>query len=96
MTHYVAVQLAPKDNEILAQYLKLGGDAVKKHGGKAIAGGPDIKVLEENGAGPATKVLLAFPSAHAAQAWMDDPELAEVHALRRAGAMTTMTLLPPM
>jgi len=96
MTHYVVVQLAPTDEAKLAEYFKVGGDAVKKHGGAPIAGGPNGKVLEDNGGGTPAKVLLSFPDGDAAQAWIDDPELAEVHALRRTGAKTTITLLPPM
>lgn len=96
MTHYVVVQLAPKDQETLQQYYQVGGAAVKKHGGYPIAGGPDKAVLEDNGGGTSAHVLLAFPDAGSATAWIEDPDLAEVHALRRKGAHTTITLLPPM
>jgi uncharacterized protein (DUF1330 family) len=96
MTHYVVVQLAPKDEAVLQRYFERGGEAVRKHGGKPIAGGPDVAVLEDNGGGIAARVLLSFPSAEAAHDWIDDPELAEVHDLRRRGAQTTITLLPPM
>ena len=96
MTHYVVVQLAPKDQETLEKYFKVGGAAVKKHGGFPIAGGAEKQVIEDNGGGVPAHVLLAFPDADSVMAWMEDPELAEVHALRLAGAVTTMTMLPPM
>ena len=96
MTHYVVVQLAPKDQETLDQYLEVGGAAVKKHGGYPIAGGSEKKVIEENGGGVPAHVLLAFPDAESVTAWIEDPELEATHALRRAGAVTTMTMLPPM
>jgi len=96
MTHYVVVQLVPKDPEVLNKYLAVGRAAIEKHGGSAVAGGASRIVLEENGAGAPANVVLTFPSGEAAQAWMDDPELAEVHDLRRAGADTTITLLPPI
>lgn len=96
MDHYVVVQLTPKEPELLQKYFAVGRAAVEKHGGQAIAGGPDRVVLEENGAGDPASVLLSFPSKEAAQAWMDDPELADVHDLRRRGAATTITMLPPM
>jgi len=96
MTHYVVVQLAPKDDATLQQYFKVGGAAVKKHGGYPIAGGAGKKVIEDNGGGVPAHVLLAFPDAESVDAWMGDPDLAEVHALRRAGAVTTMTMLAPM
>lgn len=96
MPHYVVVQLAPKDETALSEYFKHGGAAVKKHGGTPIAGGAANTVLEDNGGGIPAKVLLEFPDADAARAWINDPELADVHALRRKGAHTTITLLAPM
>lgn len=96
MTHYVVVQLEPVDDAVLKEYFAVGGAAVKKHGGRPIAGGPDRKVLEDNGGGTPAHVLLTFPDATAAQNWIDDPDLAGVHALRRTGARTTITMLPEM
>ena len=96
MSHYVIVQLTPKNPELLEKYFAVGRAAVEKHGGAAIAGGPDRIVLEDNGAGAPASVLLSFPTKDAAQAWIEDPELTDVHALRRNGANTTITLLPPM
>jgi uncharacterized protein (DUF1330 family) len=96
MTHYVAVQIVPKDMEVLNRYFAVGRAALEKHGGKVVAGGPDSKVLEDNGAGDPVKVLAQFPDAASAEAWINDPELADVHAMRREGAHTTITLLPPL
>ena len=94
MPAYVVVQLAPKDEETLKRYYEVGGAAVRKHGGKPLAGGPAKQVLEDNGGGIPAHVLLSFPDEAAARAWIEDPELADTHAMRRAGAHTTITLLP--
>jgi uncharacterized protein (DUF1330 family) len=96
MPHYVVVQLILKDAEVFAAYRAKGGAALAKHGGQPIAGGPEIEVLEDTGAGPSTCLIVAFPDAEAARAWINDPELAEVHAMRRDGAQTTILLLPPI
>ena len=96
MSHLVVVQLTPKDPDILNKYFAVGRAAVEKHGGQAIAGGPDRIVLEENGAGAPASVVLSFPSGESAHSWINDPDLAEIHSLRRDGANTTITLLPPM
>ncbi|MGH1453088.1 MAG: DUF1330 domain-containing protein [Paracoccaceae bacterium] len=96
MTHYVAVQLSPKDQEKLDAYYKVGGAALAKHGGKPLAGGPNKQVIEDNNGGIPAHILLTFPDAQSALNWINDPDLAEVHALRRDGADTTITLLPPM
>ncbi|MCV2880826.1 DUF1330 domain-containing protein [Actibacterium sp. XHP0104] len=95
MPHFVVVNLAPTDPDTLAAYFKVGGAAVKKHGGKALAGG-SREILESNGGGAQAHVILSFPDAQAARDWINDPELADTHALRRAGAQTTITLLDPM
>lgn len=96
MPHYVVVSLDPKDPETLAKYRARGKEPVEKHGGKMIAGGPGAEVLENNGAGAPAGVLLEFPTAEDAHDWINDSDFADVHALRRAGAHTMITLLPPV
>ena len=51
-------------------------------------------MLEDNGAGATTNVVLEFPSRDVAEAWFNDPDLTETHAKRRATAKTTIVLLP--
>lgn len=97
MTVFVVVQLSPKDPETLDRYFKVGGAAVKKHGGKPLAGGAGKRVIEANSDGRdglPPFVLLEFPNEAAVDNWLNDPELAETHGLRRSGASTIMTLLP--
>ena len=96
MTHYAVVQLIPTDQAVLAEYRKLALAAVTKHGGRAFAGGPDAEVLEDTGAGSTMVLIVAFPDAVAARNWINDPELADVHAMRRKGAKTTIVLLPEL
>ena len=96
MTYYVVVQLAPRNQKTLDAYFEVGGAAVKKHGGFPIAGGPGKCVIEDNEGGVPAHVLLGFPNRESVAAWMEDPELEQVHALRKAGAKTTITLLPPL
>ena len=96
MTHYVVIQTIPQDAEALAAYREGALAAVQKHGGDRFAGGPGTQTLEDTGAGTTEVIIASFPSAEAAQTWMDDPALAELHALRRKGAKTTIVLLPPI
>ncbi|UWQ16369.1 DUF1330 domain-containing protein [Jannaschia sp. M317] len=93
MTAYITVQLVLKDADVFADYRSQASAALAKHGGKILAGGPGSEVLEDTGAGPATAVMAAFPDAEAARAWINDPDLADVHALRKRGAQTMITLL---
>ena len=95
MTHYALVTLVEKDAEKLSEYLAIGGPAVAKHGGKPVAGGPDAKPLQQPH-GPTRGVVLQFPTADHITQWLEDPELAEVHALRNAGADVTILSLPEL
>ncbi|MEM9574297.1 MAG: DUF1330 domain-containing protein [Pseudomonadota bacterium] len=95
MTHYALVTMVVKDKEKLGQYLAVGGPAVAKHSGKPIAGGPETLSLQEPH-GPTRGVVLAFPSPDNVTQWLEDPELADVHALRNAAADVTILSLPAM
>lgn len=93
MSHYALITLVVKNQEKLAAYLKVGGPAIAKHQGKAIAGGPESQQLQ-NPHGDTRGVVLEFPSATHITAWLEDPELAEIHALRNEGADVTILSLP--
>ena len=92
MPAYVTVQLEVIDAETFGEYRKVGGPAVAKHGGKPLSAG-NASLLYDAGIGTMPSVLLEFPDADAAQAWINDPELADVHALRNKGGKATITLL---
>ncbi|MEP0942108.1 MAG: DUF1330 domain-containing protein [Rhizobiaceae bacterium] len=93
MSHYAIVTMVVKDDQKLAQYLAVGGPAVAKHGGKPIAGGPAAEALQQPH-GVTRGVVLEFPQAEHVTQWLDDPELADVHALRDAAADVTILSLP--
>ena len=93
MTHYALVTMVVKDTEKLAAYLAVGGPAVAKHEGKPMAGGPKTEALQEP-YGTTKGVVLQFPSAAHVTAWLDDPELADVHALCNSAADVTILSLP--
>ena len=95
MAHYVSVTLVVKDQQKLEDYFKVGGPAVAKHGGKPFAGGPETKVLQQANH-PTRGVVLEFSTAQQVEDWLNDPELAEVHALRDAAADVTILSLPEM
>ena len=92
MTQYVLAEVDVHDFETMGRYLELAGAGEAKHGGAAIAGGPEAEILEGERQGSA--VLLKFPDREAALAWFNDPELVEIHALRNKAARSTITLLP--
>ena len=93
MSHYALVTMVIKDDEKLAQYLAVGGPAVAKHGGKPIAGGPASAALQQPH-GTTRGVVLEFDAPEQINAWLEDPELADVHALRDAATDVTILSLP--
>lgn len=95
MTHYALITLVVKDTEKLSAYQAVGGPAVAKHGGKPIAGGPDTMPLQ-NPHGPTKGVVLQFPSPEHITQWLEDPELAEIHALRNEAADVTILSMPAL
>ena len=92
MPAYVTVQLDVTDPATFGEYRKVGGPAVAKHGGKALSSG-QAEMLFDASVGTHPSVLLEFPDEAAVRAWLDDPELAEAHALRNKGAKASVTLL---
>lgn len=93
MPTYATVQLVLKDMEAFGKYREKAGEALAKHGGKVIAGGPKSEVLEDTGAGECVMVLLEFPDADSARGWISDPDLQHIHDMRKAGASTRAMLL---
>jgi uncharacterized protein (DUF1330 family) len=82
------------DREALGAYREKAADALARHGGSVIAADPEPLVLEAAIDKPNMVALLAFPSAEAAKAWLRDPDLANVHALRNKGGKSTIVVLP--
>ncbi|MBO9450687.1 DUF1330 domain-containing protein [Tropicibacter sp. R16_0] len=79
--------------QALGEYREQAGAALAKHGGKVEHATPTARALDGTPSLPDVAALLSFPSAEAAQSWMDDPELADQHALRRSAGETEILLL---
>ena len=77
----------------LDAYREKAGQALAKHGGKVLQASPSQTVLEGTRDETGIGVILEFPDADAAHAWINDPELAQTHALRRGAGSSTITLL---
>ena len=81
------------DPEKLAAYREKAGAALQKHGGALAAAAPAPTVLEGSMAAPNMGGVLTFPDKDAAMAWINDPELADTHALRNAAGDSSILLL---
>lgn len=79
--------------ESLTAYRDKAGDALAKHGGRVVQATPQQTILEGDRNATGIGAILEFDNAEAAKAWINDPELAVVHALRRNAGQSTVTLL---
>ncbi|WP_299735091.1 DUF1330 domain-containing protein [uncultured Roseobacter sp.] len=93
MTAHAVATLKLKDPEALAAYREKAGAALARHGGAVLQASTELTRLEGAQSLPDGVAILTFPDRDAAQAWIDDPELAETHALRTRGAETLIALL---
>jgi uncharacterized protein (DUF1330 family) len=75
------------NNDLYRQYSRRSADAVGKHGGRVVALGQLNRVQEGEPGVPARQamVLVEWPSQESFQAFLDDPEHADLHPLREDG-----------
>jgi len=94
MAAYIVAQLDVKNTDWQKAYGPKAGALVQKHGGKVIAGaGYALERLEGKQPLPGVMFILEFPSAEQAKAWYNDPEYAQLIALRQTGAEANIVVL---
>lgn len=92
MPVYAIFDIAVTDPERYEDYKKLAPPAIAACGGKYLARGGQLDVLEGDW-NPSRIVVLEFPTAEQAKAWIDSPEYREARALRHATATTNAILV---
>ncbi|NVK96119.1 DUF1330 domain-containing protein [Ruegeria pomeroyi] len=90
---YAVFKARVTDPAALATYREQAGAALARHGGKVEAATPAASALDGTPDIPDVAAVLSFPDAAAARAWIDDPTLADLHALRRSAGKTEILLL---
>lgn len=90
---YAYAKLTVSNPEALAEYREVASAALAKHGGKVEAAAGEFTVLDGAPKAPNVAALLSFPDKSAALAWAEDPELADVHSLRRSAGSSDILLL---
>ena len=73
MAAYVVVDVDRTDLERAARYSELSGPSVERHGGRFLARGGPIDVLEDDWH-PQRLVVIEFESVEAAHAWYDSED----------------------
>lgn len=79
--------------ESLASYRDHAAAALTKHGGKVEQASTSPEALDGSPDLPQMIATLSFPDVDAARAWINDPELAPVHDMRRGAGQTEILLL---
>ena len=93
MTAYILADNKIVNAEAYASYITSITASVEKFGGRYLVRGG--KPVRRSGNRQWNRVvLIEFPSMEAAEAWLDDPNLASLHAMRETNAETQLVLLP--
>lgn len=90
---YAIVAIKVTNPDSLAQYSKVSVAALKKHGGAIVSAGQNSKVIEGSNAAPDVAAVLSFSDEAGAEAWIADPELKDVHSLRRGSGEVSIVLV---
>jgi uncharacterized protein (DUF1330 family) len=93
MTAYVIVDTKIHNTEEYEGYKALARPIVEKFGGRYLARGGAMDVVQDELWSPTRMVLIEFPDAAAARAFIDSEEYAPVKALRLEHADSTLVIL---
>jgi uncharacterized protein (DUF1330 family) len=93
MPAYVVVDVTRTDLERARRYSELTGPTMERHGGRFLARGEEIAILEGDW-DPERLVVIEFPSVDAAQAWYDSAEYREARAVREGAGTWRMVVIP--
>ncbi len=93
MTAYALVTITVEHPETFAEYRQLAGPAMAKHKATPLAVSPEAQVIEGDDPAPDVTVILTFPDRDHALGWINDPEIAHVHAKRRASGASRIILM---
>ena len=92
MGAYVVADVSVTEPAGFEDYRKQVPATVTKYGGRFVARGGVVQVLEGNWQ-PKRLVILEFPSAEQAKRWYDSPEYRDPKALRMKTARTNLILV---
>ncbi|KAF0675305.1 DUF1330 domain-containing protein [Profundibacterium mesophilum] len=86
MTHYSIIEVSPRTDDRITGYLPAANRLIERHGGRYLARTASHEQLEGPERGAALRIVIEWPSAEAAKAFMTDPDYADHLANRQAGS----------
>ena len=92
MVAYVINDMDVTDPALLEEYKKLSPATVAQYGGRFLARGGTMEVLEGSWK-PKRLVILEFPSLAQAKAWVDSPEYAPARRIRQQAARSNLVVV---
>ena len=92
MAAYVVVDVERTDLERAARYSEMSGPSVERHGGRFLARGGALDVLEGDWE-PERLVVIEFASTEAARAWFDSDDYREARAVREGAGNWRMVVV---
>ncbi len=92
MAAYAVIDVYVTDEETAARYRELSSPSVARHGGRFLARGGAIDVLE-GGWNPERLVVIEFDSAEAARSWYESDDYAEARAVRKDAGEWRMVIV---
>jgi uncharacterized protein (DUF1330 family) len=93
MTVYLIAHIKVTDDAWVPAYAASVHDIVHKHGGKYLSRSGNVKTLEGKPLDTTLVALLQFPSAEAAEAFVNDPAYAPHAAARQGGCESQFVLI---
>lgn len=90
---YAYAQLTITNPDSLTAYREKADAALARHGGQVLQGSGNLTALDGNPDMPNVAAILAFDTRDNALNWIKDPELADIHALRRGAGKSDIVLL---
>ena len=92
MAAYIAAFVEVLDSEAYRTYSSQVLPLVQKHGGRFLARGGSLEILEGD-LTPRRAIILEFPSVAAARTWYASPEYQELLPLRARAAKTMLMMV---
>ena len=92
MAAYVVVDVERTDLERAARYSEMSGPSVERHGGRFLARGGALDVLEGDWE-PERLVVIEFASMDAARAWFDSDDYRDARAVREGAGIWRMVVV---
>lgn len=93
MTAFLIADIKITDDKWVPDYAAKVHDIVHKHGGKYLSRSGNVKTLEGNPLATTLIAIMQFPSAMAAEAFVNDPSYAPFVAARKGGSESRFQLI---